>query len=210
MDILEAPNGKLRAGTFGKGLWENAKVVGSLPVTFESFTATPTDKGNQLTWVIGVQDNVSHYEVEYSTDMVNFAAVGTIPARAGTIHLTYSFLHKINNVKTGYYRIKVVDLDGDVMYSAIELVKGQQLISNFITYPNPTTGVFRVKMPTSIQGTFHLKLYDVAGKLVYSQEMRMQQGVTETDINISQVAAGNYQLICQDDKSKFVTRIIKR
>jgi hypothetical protein len=209
MDLQVAPNGKLRAGTYGKGLWENSMVVGSLPVTFESFNVNATDKGNQLTWVIGIQQNVSHYEVEYSTDGVNFSSVGSLPARSGSVHLTYSYLHKITNSKTGYYRIKVVDLDGGVMYSAIEVVKPQQLIATLSTYPNPTVGQMKVKIPTSIHGTYYLKLYDEAGKLVLSKAMQAPQGVTEVDLNINACATGTYQLVCQDDKSRFVTRIVK-
>ena len=210
MDLQVASNGKLRMGSYGKGLWENNMVVGSLPVTFESFNVNPTDKGNQLTWVIGTQENVSHYEVQYSTDGANFRSVGSLPAIARSIHLTYSYLHKITNNKTGYYRIKVVDLDGEVMYSAIEQVKAQQLIATLSTYPNPTVGQIKVKIPTSIHGTYYLKLYDEAGKLVLSKALQMQQGNVETDLNISRFATGTYQLVCQDDQSRFVTRIVKR
>jgi hypothetical protein len=209
MDLQVAPNGKIRAGTYGKGLWENAMVAGSLPVTFESFNVNPTDKGNQVTWVVGVQDNVDHYEVEYSNDGVNYRSVASLQARAGT-HITYSYLHRITNTKIGYYRIKEVDMDGNVMYSAVEVIKPQQLIASMTAYPNPTVGNMKVIIPTSIQGTYYLKIYDESGKLVLSKAMQAQQGVTEANLNVAHFAAGTYQLVCQDDQSRFVTRIVKR
>jgi hypothetical protein len=209
MDLQVAPNGKLRAGTYGKGLWENSMVVGSLPVTYESFNVNPTDKGNLLTWTVGVQDNVNHYEVEYSNDGVNYSSVASVQAKPGT-HITYSYLHKITNNKVGYYRIKEVDMDGNIMYSAVEMVKAQQLIATMSAYPNPTIGMMKVTIPTTIQGKYNLKIYDASGKLVLAKAMQAQQGVTQTDLNISGFAAGNYQLVCQDDQSRYVTRIVKR
>jgi hypothetical protein len=160
--------------------------------------------------VIGTQNNVSHYEVEYSIDAVNFATIGSLHARAGTTHLTYSFLHKISNDKNSYYRIKVIDKDGEITYSAIEEVKAEKLIAKLVTYPNPTNGIFKIKIPTIIKGKFYLKVYDEAGKLVASKAMQLQQGTTETELNISRFATGNYQLVCQDDQSRFVTTILKR
>jgi len=211
MDLLATPGAtpKIRAGTFGKGLWENNLAQG-LPVTFESFTVSPTNNGNQVKWVIGTQENVSHYEVEYSTDMVNFATVASLPARTGTTHLTYSFVHKISNNTNGYYRIKVVDLDGSVMYSQIEQVKAEQLVASLSTYPNPTLGIVTVKIPTTVTGKFYLKLYDVVGKLVLSNAIQVSQGMRETQLDITRFASGTYQLVGQDDKSRFVTRIVKR
>jgi acyl-coenzyme A thioesterase PaaI-like protein len=95
------------------------------------------------------------------------------------------------------------------MYSAVEVVKAQQLIATLSAYPNPTVGQVKVKIPTSMHGTYYLKLYDAAGKLILSKVLQMQQGNTETDLNISRFAAGNYQLVCHDDQSRFVTRISK-
>ncbi len=212
MDLQVAPNGKLRMGSYGKGLWENNMVTGSLPVAFESFQVSSNNNGNLLTWVVSAQNNVSHYEIEYSTDATNFATVGSVAARTGSTRLTYNFLHKISNSKNGYYRIKVVDKDGEVTYSAIEEVKAQNqnLVAKLVTYPNPTSGIFKVKIPASVKGTFYLKIYDEAGKMVMSKAMQLPQGVTETELNLTRFATGNYQLVCTDDQSRFVTSILKR
>src|SRR2546423_10650930 len=166
MDLQVAPNGKLRMGAYGKGLWENNMVTINLPVVFESFKVNTTDIGNQLKWVIATQQNVDHYEVEYSTDGTNFRTIGSIPAQTGSASLTYGFLHRITNSVKGYYRIRVVDLDGEIMYSTVEEVKAQSLVVKLSAYPSPTTGLFKIKIPTSMKGSFNLELYDEAGRLV--------------------------------------------
>jgi len=209
MDLLVAPNGKLRAGAFGKGLWENAMVTGNLPVKFESFTVSTNQNGNQLKWVIATQENVDHYEVEYSTDGINFGSIASVAARAGTSNLTYNYLHKISNVSKGFYRIKVVDQDGEVMYSAVEEVKAQGGVVKLITYPNPTTGKFRIRIPSDLRGNIELSMYDDIGRLVHSDRMAAN-GNTEFPVDISRFATGNYQVVCEINSTKYVTRILKK
>ncbi len=209
MDLLVAPNGKLRAGAFGKGLWENDMVTGNLPVTFESFTANPTNTGNQLNWIIGTQENVHHYEVEYSADGTNFKSVGSLPAKTGTSRITYSYLHKITNLVNGYYRIKVVDQDGGVSYSSIEEVKAQAGIVKLSVYPSPTTGNFKIRIPSSIRGTLELLIYDDIGRLVFSERKQIS-GATEIQVDISRFASGNYQIVCENNSNKYITRILKK
>jgi hypothetical protein len=209
MDLLVAPNGKLRAGTFGKGLWENNMVTGSLPVTFQSFTATPSQAGNQLKWVIGTQESVSHYEVEYSTDGINFRSVATVQARSGSANLTYDFTHKITNTVKGYYRIKVVDIDGQLTYSQVEEVKATSGVVKISVYPNPTTGNFKIRIPSQLSGTVELSIYDDIGRLVISDRLQISS-TTEVPMDISRLAAGSYQIICENRSVKYVTRIVKK
>ena len=209
MDLQVAPNGKLRMGTYGKGLWENNMVTGSLPVLFESFRAWNTNQGNNLQWVVATQQQVSRYEVEYSTDGASFSVVGSVAARAGTTHLTYNFLHKINNEKTAYYRIKVIDLNGDVSYSTVEQIKADHAILTLVAAPNPTSGIFNVQIPKDINGVYALKLFDQLGRLVYAKKFQSQNSSHEQTINISRMQAGTYKLVCEYSFGRYVTSIIK-
>ena len=210
MDMLVAPNGKLRLGTLGRGLWENNMVTGSLPVAFESFQVSSNNNGNLLTWVVSAQKNVSNYEIEYSNDAVNFATVGSVPARTGGTRITYNFLHKISNNKNGYYRIKVVDLDGEVTYSAIEEVKAQQMIVKMTSSPNPTPGIFKLTIPASARTTANLRIYDQIGRVVESKKIELQSGINETNFDLSRMSAGNYQIVCESNNGRFVNTVIKK
>ncbi len=210
MDLQVAPNGKLRMGSYGKGLWENNMVTGSLPVAFESFQVSSNNNGNLLTWIVSGQKNVSHYEIEYSTDATNFATVGSVAARTGGARITYNFLHKVSNTKNGYYRVKVVDLDGEITYSAIEEVKAQQMVVKMIASPNPTPGMFKLTIPSSARVTASLRIYDQAGRLVESKKIELQSGINETSFDLSRMSAGNYQVMCESNAGRYVSTVIKK
>ena len=128
----------------------------------------------------------------------------------GSASLTYGFLHRITNNVKGYYRVKVVDLDGEIMYSTVEEVKAQSLVVKLSAYPSPTTGLFKIKIPTSMKGSFNLELYDEAGRLVVFKKLQSLQGPAETSVDITGMAAGNYQVVCRDNEARYVTRIIKK
>jgi hypothetical protein len=201
---------KLRLATYGRGIWERELAPQTLPVTMKEFSVLPTTKGNQLKWTIASQRNVSKYEIQYSTDGLNFSTVGSLPARSGNGDITYTFIHGIQNDVNGFYRIRITDLDGAISYSNIQEVKAKKLVVQIWAYPNPTTGVFKVKIPGGLAGALTLKVYNETGKLVYLQPMPMPVGSIEHTVNLSHLPAGNYQVVCEDNASSYVTRILKR
>jgi hypothetical protein len=154
--------------------------------------------------------NVKRYDVEYSTDAQNFKTVGSVTAVSGSGAITYNYLHAIRNEMTGYYRIKSVDMDESVAYSNIEEVKADRLVVKISAYPNPTSGFFKVQVPTNIGSTFTLDIYDAAGKLLLAKKYSMPNGVSDVPVDVTRMPAGYYQVVCEDDKSKYVTRVFKR
>jgi hypothetical protein len=201
---------KLRLSTYGNGFWERALAPINLPVVFKEFKVFDGDKGNQLRWVVSEQTNVDRYEVEYSTNATNFKTIAVVSPASGSGMLTYTYLHAIRNEVKGYYRIKTVDLDGALTYSNIEEVKAESMIVKLSVYPNPTTGFFKIQVPSTIQSSFRMNIYDAAGRLVFEKRFELQYGIQDLPVDISRMPAGNYQLVCEDDNTKFVTRILKR
>ncbi len=198
----------IRMTTYGRGLWERALAPADLPVVFKQFRATATTRGNQLEWVVASQVNVGRYEVEYSTDAVHFKRVTILPSKSGTGLISYNYLHEIKNEVNGYYRIKTVDLDESYKYSTVEEVRANKTQMNLIVYPNPTTGVFRIRVPARVDGEMSLKIYNTQGRLLMVQPVKQQGG--EWPVDISRLAAGNYQVVCEDQKSRYVSSIMKR
>jgi hypothetical protein len=210
MDMLVAPNGKLRLGTYGKGLWENDLVNVVLPVVLEDFTVQVTDRGNQLKWIVTSQVHMDHYSVEYSTDGVHFNTVASIPVVSGSGEIVYTWLHRIRNEVNGYYRIKMVDLDNTFTYSQVREVRAVSASTNFTVYPNPTSGVFTISIPAGAGGTAALRLFDAGGRLVLSRQAVLPTAATVLPMDISRLPAGIYRLVCETPKTRWSASILKR
>ncbi|HYE56683.1 MAG TPA: T9SS type A sorting domain-containing protein [Chitinophagaceae bacterium] len=210
-DLLVTPGGKLRMATFGRGLWERQLApASSLPVQFKDFTVRATSTGNQLRWIVSSQSDIDRYEVEYGNDAVNFTKIATVNAIGGAGDISYSHLHAIRNEMDGFYRIRIINTDGTFEYSVVRSVKADKPVLKLSVFPNPTTGMFRIKVPAEATGALNMQLYDAAGKLIMARKLDVQPGMREIPVNITGVAAGNYQLVCEGKQQKWTTRIIKR
>jgi hypothetical protein len=208
-DILVTNSLKLRAATYGRGIWETDLASLTLPIVMKQFKAWGVDKGNQLSWTVTSQVNVKQYEVEYSSDGTKFSKIATMAAGSGAGDITYKYLHVDGKNSDAFYRIKSIDNDGAYKYSNVELVKAQTILTKITAYPNPTTGLFTLRLNAPINGTFDIKVYNSMGSLMIQEKQTVRQGNNNLQMNISRLAAGNYQVVCEGQNRKWVTTILK-
>lgn len=91
-----------------------------LPLHLLSFTAAlDKNKNVQLKWTTAQSINVRHFELERSTDGKHFQYTATIPCLNQQPEREYSFLDYNAHIGKGYYRLKIVDLDGVFVYSNV-------------------------------------------------------------------------------------------
>jgi hypothetical protein len=121
-------------GGFFVGTLNNA-----LPVTLKYFSGYATNNASTLEWISVSESNSSHFEIERSSNAINFQSIGKVLA-AGDSQNDKSYNYHDNNLANGlyYYRLKQVDLDGTFEYSRIisTKVKATTIIK---VYPNPVT-----------------------------------------------------------------------
>ncbi len=140
-----------------------------LPVTLLSFTAVKDGPGGVLVqWKVSEETDFSHYELERSADDIAFSLISTANAvRDGGKGHTYSFHDgsPVNGV--GYYRLKMIDIDGKSTYSKVVAINFSN--TGFIKMmPNPV----RDKQPLVILNTGNspamITFYSADGKLIAS------------------------------------------
>lgn len=208
-DILVTSTNKLRLATYGRGLWERDFAPASmLPVVFKRFDINVINAGNQLRWTISSQSDVSRYDIEYSTDGLNFSKVGSVPAVSSPGDITYTFLHTIKNDVNGFYRIRNIDIDDSYTFSPVEMVKAYKRVVNLTIRPNPTTGMFKVSLPSGINEPVRLIVYDQTGRLVLLKNLNPQGA--EIPVDISKVSQGTYQVVVEGAKTRWVASVIKK
>jgi hypothetical protein len=131
--------------------------------------------------------NTQSFVVERSTDGKNFTAVGTVAA-AGNYAGAKSYTYTDANAQTGanYYRLKMIDIDGQFTYSPVKTVNFDgSVVSNVYVAPNVTTGQFYVK---GIIGNVSVQITDMSGKIVAKYSSMDQSAV----LDISPFAKGVY------------------
>jgi hypothetical protein len=94
-----------------------------LPIELLSFEGVATDTGNLLKWSCATEINNDRFEIERSTDGINWTVIGTVNG-AGNSHTTTNYSFVDNKYQRGfnYYRFRQVDFNGVFDYSGIIVV----------------------------------------------------------------------------------------
>lgn len=144
---------------------------GTLPIHLIDFTAKITDNKAILNWKVAENSTTNYFEIEKSSDGNNFTKSGITIASEGISQSTginYSYVD--NNPFTGstYYRLKMIDLSGEVTYSRQVQVKNAAAQHGILVYPTVTQGNFSVVPGEKlIRATF--VLVDMKGRKMYSK-----------------------------------------
>lgn len=170
-----------------------------LPVTWNSFSGVQENNNVKLNWSTGTEVNVSHFEIEHSSNGEDWKTSGQQAAVGNsTIIQDYSFIHKFATPGVNYYRIKETDFDNTTNYSQIVTVRYN---------PRKQTPKFWISPLNENQLTLHsndlnddkfdIVLADRNGQLVQKWPQKMlESGGTQLDT--PQLRSGVYYLILTD------------
>ncbi len=187
----------------------------TLTTNWLSFSGNQVGNGSvQLNWTVGNDFNSSHYEVERSTDSVNFTVIVNTVAKTSTVQLSYSFVDAQPVSGNDYYRIKEVDSVGKFYYSSIIKVNftgaGQGQTALWQVYPNPSynySGRTALHLLTNVN-QLQLTLTDVSGRILYQYSTASVTAGQQIAIPLQNPGRGLYLLNVNTDKGKRTEKIV--
>lgn len=169
-----------------------------LPVTLLSFTGNQEGAGITVNWKVTDEINLSHYELEQSSNGVYFTKIAVIAGGK----TSYSYIDKnISYLSDKYfYRLKIVNTDGKFSYSKIVPVKMKEQQSMVLS-PNPCKNFVTVTVPAK-PGI--ITIIDADGKSIFSSAIHTQT----TTIPLSQLPAGLYVVRFNDGKNNSYKKLV--
>jgi Secretion system C-terminal sorting domain len=161
-----------------------------------------SSKLNQSTanveWKTESEINTDFFIVERSVDAVNFSMINTTKAAGTSSSIRYySYADDISsliNVKTIYYRVKLVDLDGRITYSNITSVNLKNEIGLQV-WPNPFISKVLISINTQESEKINMSLFDMQGKLIRQYKTKAVKGINNLELNsLENLPIGIYNL----------------
>lgn len=124
-----------------------------------------------LTWNTGI-NNVKNYTIERSVNGSIFIDIAKIDATESNGY-SYNDATSPSTCTTLWFRIKATDNDGKDIYSKTVSLDCRQLAEGtLLVTPNPvTTELFKANYKIPIAGKLTLKIYDVNGKVIYTEHI---------------------------------------
>ncbi|HVG40035.1 MAG TPA: T9SS type A sorting domain-containing protein, partial [Chitinophagaceae bacterium] len=175
-----------------------------LPVTFMSFDIKEVADRMQLNWSVANVKDHSYFEVERSVDGINFKAIGKVQERINNrASAAFQFIDKeVPLSEKLYYRIKQCDENKSCYYSPVQEIKLHALTKDIKLYPVPVSKVLQVKYIAATAQTIDVHIINSLGTMVTTQRKIVTKGYNTFSIETSNLPAGKYILLLQDEKGK--------
>jgi len=161
-----------------------------------------------LLWDAASDNNVIAYDIEKSTNGIDFIKTSSVNPADAAYRNGYTFTDR-NLSASNYYRIKMISADGKVYYSSVQLLTLTEKNSvTFKAYPNPFRDRFTVQVTAAYAGINQLIITDALGRTQKTMNMTLQAGQNIVSLHTEALASGMYYLQLKDGK-QVNNRVIK-
>ncbi|MEZ4775967.1 MAG: T9SS type A sorting domain-containing protein [Bacteroidia bacterium] len=187
----------------------------SFPVEWLDFQAVNDPMGVVLSWSTAFELNNDYFLVERSVDGNLFSAIGKVEGSGTTSDIsTYTFNdHEALNLNSNvfYYRLKQVDLNGQFDYSNIVEIRLESTVSlELKAFPSPFTDELTIQLfQNDLAANSTLKLVDMAGKLIWSQNVGHDSGTYDFSVPTAGLSSGIYTVMVQSGNTVKYVRVVK-
>jgi len=156
----------------------------SLPVTFTNVRAYPKAGGVNVEWDVVNEENLSHYEIERSTDGNQFSKIAVKQAVNQTA-VSYVVSDKKPVSGVNYYRIRSVDQDGSFRFSAtmsVSLGRNEQGIDVYPTKVSDNN--INIALTEQPADAYNIQLVNSIGQVAFSKRLVHSGGTSTQTLNI--------------------------
>ncbi len=216
-DATNSANDRLRAGSFGRGMWETP-IVQPMPVELTAFNAAAIKDNIRLSWETATETNNSGFGIERKIlnqdgnesntweqiDFVKGAGNSTSPMK-------YSYTDdNLSNATSFQYRLKMIDFDGNYKYSKELSVTSKPtdyaLLQNHPNPFNPST-VIEYKLPEKSKVV--LSVYDIIGNKVATLVNGVKEaGIHSVQFDAANLASGVYFYRLTTNNNSFIKKML--
>ncbi len=172
MKGLDSSNPNDRNDTLPNGYTRLEEYLNSIPVSnplplkLISFNAQKQNSANLLSWAIENNVEQINFIVEKSNDGIKFKAVGSIFSNNKR---EYDFIDIETNNSSVFYRIKMIDKEGKIIYSPTILISSNKKNKAVKVYPNPLQSQSWLSIAAIAAENVNLIICDVSGKIIWEQ-----------------------------------------
>lgn len=182
----------------------NVTVNAAVPLVIKNYELIIKNEAVVNNWQTLQEINVSHFNIQFSTNSKDFVTVGTIAAQNKAFN-EYQYKHNPTpnpQHQTWFYRIEAVDKDSKITYSKVLPFTVNPTPFTLNIYPNPAKNKIIVQSNSMQQVT----ITDLAGRVTKSIPVN---GTNNIEINIAHLPRNIYILQVQYlDGSKKHKKII--
>jgi Lamin Tail Domain len=181
-----------------------------LPIILQSFNGSLQNNNSTLQWKTSCEGIGDAFELQYSTNGINFATIYYTNAVGDCNGVVYNYVHKNAVASVNYYRLILKSVDGLTKNSNILTLKNSKL--DFETTLQSTVVkdqlVLSITSPTN--GLASVIISNLLGQQLYHKNIAHVQGTQLNYIPVEKLNSGMYLLTIKNSEGEVNTmRFIK-
>ncbi|HEV7782614.1 MAG TPA: T9SS type A sorting domain-containing protein [Chitinophagaceae bacterium] len=187
-----------------------------LPSSLLTFSGYKEGSHNTLKWKTATEINNLGFEVQRSTDGVNYSPIGFVNSLAvggtSTGELNYTYIDNSPAGARQYYRLRQTDINGVAKLSSIVLINGAKptVLTIGGMFPNPANAELNVLVNAPAADKITMMVTDISGKAVATRTVQVETGSNTISLDVSRLSAGQYMIklicssYCESPAAKFI------
>ncbi len=183
---------------------------GPLPIFLHKFSVTQSGAVNLVKWTTELESNIEYFEVERSSNGINFSTIHRQEASNATGPNHYSFADNQSLPGFNYYRLKIVERGSVIRYSVVvrTVVEGEENTLKVI--PNPVVNNFSLSYMAREKDRVIIQIRDIAGRLLqtFKEDVNKGQNVIYMQ-NLPNWNSGVYYISVQNKDEVKQAKFIK-
>jgi hypothetical protein len=202
----------------GTGVYIVSNTLTTLPIVISSFNGTRINEATVLSWTTQSEANSDHFDIEQSTDGKTWTKIGQVAAAGNSsspLHYQFTSTTTPNDAPILYYRLKLVDKDGQNTYSGVVWVK---LSDNTVIVPqlnniapNPFKNDIAITCTLPANGAVTVLLQDMTGTTVMSSNYTGIKGNNVLMLtNLTKLARGMYIVRVMQGTATGIGKVMKQ
>jgi hypothetical protein len=169
------------------------------------------NNGNLIEWTTASEINNDYFTLYSSIDGTNYIQITTVKGVGNSnTNQHYQMLDK--NAANGltYYRLTQTDYDGTSKQLGVVTVSRNTTVFVSTIEPNPASNLVSLSFDSPKVATATLLVYDVVGKLVYTQQLNTTAGNNKLTLDVSNYAVGTYFVTINTPNGTSTTKLLKK
>lgn len=165
-----------------------------------------------LKWQTAQEVNTKQFNIQRSGNGIDFINIGIVKAAGNSSVITsYQYLDKTalsSGASKLFYRLQIADKDGKIINSSIQSV---QLVHSphLAISGNALNNTLQVFIKSVKEGKGILNIYDVAGKMIGTDNINWQKGFNTKVVSIFNLTPGIYYGILMTDNRNEEFKFVK-
>jgi hypothetical protein len=166
-----------------------------LPVEIVQMDIKCLGDGNLISWTTVSETNSMNFIIERSDNGTEFFEIATLKAAGNSQQtLFYSYSDEVQNQNTLYYRIKEVDMNGNIKKYKIVSTQACHSNDNNIDIANTNDGKVFITFNSFENTSYEIALYDLVGQLIKKEIINCSKGLNKIQLDTQGIQQSVYLL----------------